>query len=109
MLPDAPFHGVYPYCLGGEDAAAVARARMFHPAPGGTVQEDPASGSAAGPFGAYLVRHGLAAPGSMLVEQGYELGRPSQLRVNIDAAGEQVTGITVGGGVVFVAEGELVI
>lgn len=108
-IADGAFHGVYPYCMGGDDADAAAHVRMFFPASGGAVQEDPATGSAAGPFGAYLVRHGLAAPGSMLIEQGHELGRPSQLRVTVDTAGDEITKVTVGGGVVFVAEGELVI
>ncbi len=108
-LEGGSFHGVFPYCMGGDDPDAAARSRMFHLAPGGTVQEDAATGSAAGPFGAYLVRHGLAAPGSMLIEQGFEMGRPSQLRVNVDTAASEVTKVTVGGGVVFVAKGELVI
>lgn len=108
-IAEHPFHGVYAYCRGGDDPNASARVRMFHPAPGDTVAEDPATGSAAGPFGAYLVKHGLASPGSMLIEQGYELGRPSQLHVTIDTAGDEVTKVTVGGGVVFVAEGELVV
>ena len=62
-----------------------------------------------GPLGAYLVRHGLAPAGRMLVEQGYQLGRPSQLEVTVEGSGDEITRVLVGGGVVFVAEGELVV
>jgi trans-2,3-dihydro-3-hydroxyanthranilate isomerase len=103
------FHGLYCFALGGVGEDATAHVRMFHPGPGGSVQEDPATGSAAGPLGAYLVRHGLAAPGSMVVEQGYELGRPSVLNVTVDTAGEEITGLSVGGGVVLVATGEMLV
>jgi trans-2,3-dihydro-3-hydroxyanthranilate isomerase len=108
-LESPEFHGVYCFALGGADENATARARMFHPGPGGSVQEDPATGSAAGPFGAYLVRHGLVPPGSMAIEQGYEMGRPSQLQVTVDTAGEEITTVSVGGGVVLVATGEMVV
>jgi trans-2,3-dihydro-3-hydroxyanthranilate isomerase len=104
-----PFHGVYCFALGGVDEHASAHVRMFHPGPGGSAQEDPATGSAAGPLGAYLVRHGLESPGSMRLEQGYELGRPSQLDVTVDTAGEEITRLRVGGGVVLVANGEMLV
>ena len=82
---------------------------MFSLALGAGVHEDPATGSAAGPFGAYLVRHGLARPGRLVVEQGYEMRRPSLLEVEVEAAGDEVRGVRVGGGVVRVAEGELLV
>jgi trans-2,3-dihydro-3-hydroxyanthranilate isomerase len=108
-LESPDFHGVFCFALGGASEDTTARARMFHPGPGGSVQEDPATGGAAGPFGAYLVRHGLVPPGSMTVEQGYEMGRPSQLQVTVETAGESITGVKVGGGVVRVATGEMVV
>ena len=108
-LEGPEFHGVYCFALGGADEHTTARARMFHPGPGGSVQEDPATGSAAGPFGAYLVRHGLVPPGSMTIEQGHEMGRPSQLHVTVETAGEKITGVRVGGGVVLVATGEMLV
>lgn len=89
----------------GPDAAA--HARMFSLVLGASVGEDPATGSAAGPAGAYLLRHGLAQPGSLLIEQGYEMHRPSQIEVGLTVAGGALTRVTVGGGVVLVAEGTL--
>ena len=58
------------------------RARMFDK--GVTIGEDAATGSAAGPLGAYLAMHGLiGTPGSVVVAQGEQVGRPSFLRVSV--------------------------
>ena len=98
---------LYAFCTGGEAPEAAAHARMFSMALGGDVREDPATGGASGPAGAYLVRHSLARPDRMLLEQGYEMLRPSQIEVTIEARGEEVTRVRVGGGVALVAEGTL--
>ena len=46
--------------------------------------EDSATGTAAGPLACQLVSHGIAKDGSaMLIEQGYEMKRPSILRVEV--------------------------
>jgi len=75
-----------------------ARARMFSTgAPGG---EDPATGSAAGPLGAYLAEY--LGSDRVVVDQGVEMGRPSVLEV------EMVEGRPrVGGGVIPVIDGEV--
>ena len=73
------------------------RARMFDK--GATIGEDPATGSAAGPLGAYLARHGLIeTPGSVVVAQGEQVGRPSFLRVSVERDGDS-WGLDVAGGV----------
>lgn len=70
-----------------------------------SIGEDPATGSAAGPLGAYLARHGLAGmPGSAIVAQGEMIGRPSFLYLNVSADGDGWT-VEVGGGVRIVGEG----
>ena len=62
-------------------------ARMFDRFP--AIGEDPATGSAAGPLGAYLSRHGLAGmPGRAVVAQGEMIGRPSFLHVQVRADGD---------------------
>jgi PhzF family phenazine biosynthesis protein len=70
----------------------TVRARFFNPGVG--LDEDPATGSAAGPLAAYLSAAGLLAPGEELtVVQGEAMGRPSTLRVAVDAEGApRVTG-----------------
>jgi trans-2,3-dihydro-3-hydroxyanthranilate isomerase len=73
------------------------RARMFDK--GATIGEDPATGSAAGPLGAYLAMHGLiGTPGSVVVAQGEQVGRPSFLRVSVGRDGDRWM-LDVAGGV----------
>ncbi|WP_319633519.1 PhzF family phenazine biosynthesis protein [Pelagibius marinus] len=62
--------------------------------------EDVATGSAAGPAGAYLHRY-CNAPAAMTLHQGRFAGRPSRLSVTLDKGGN----VTVGGGVSVLAEG----
>jgi trans-2,3-dihydro-3-hydroxyanthranilate isomerase len=81
---------------------ARVRARLF--APGAGIVEDPATGSAAGPLGAYLVEHGVAPPGRISITQGVEMHRPSTLIVDVQRDGEEWR-VLVGGGVVFIGEG----
>jgi trans-2,3-dihydro-3-hydroxyanthranilate isomerase len=98
---------VYLFTVETESPEAAAHTRMFTLALGGRVWEDPATGSAAGPLGGYLVRHGLCEPGALLIEQGQELQRPSQIEVEVEARNGEISGVRVGGGVIRVAEGEL--
>ena len=90
------------------DDTHAAHARMF--APGLGVTEDPATGSAAGALGAWLVRHALVespdqGPVRMVIEQGYEMGRPSSIHVEVERDGGQPSLVRVGGQAVEVAEG----
>ena len=78
-------------------------ARMFDASLG--VDEDPATGSAAGPLGVYLAKRGLAGmPGTAVVAQGEMVGRPSFLHVDVRPSGDSWT-VRVGGGVRIVGEG----
>lgn len=98
---------VFAFATGGESPDAAAHGRMFSLVLGAGVGEDAATGSAAGPAGGYLLRHGLAGPGRLLLEQGYEMLRPSQIGVGLTVQDGALTRVTVGGGVVLVAEGSL--
>jgi trans-2,3-dihydro-3-hydroxyanthranilate isomerase len=81
------------------------KTRMFAPADG--VPEDPATGSAAGPLGLHLARHGLISFGEQIeITQGVEIGRPSRLFVRIDGSAEQIERVECGGSAVVVARGE---
>ena len=98
-----------------ERPEATVHVRLFAPLLG--VPEDPATGSANGALGAYLVHHASASSAlcravevtepttHILSEQGAEINRPSTLYVEVDSAGEEVTAVRVGGQVVLVAEG----
>lgn len=90
----------------GATDSATTYSRMFAPAL--SVYEDPATGSASGPLGAYLVRHSLVTPEqgrSILNLQGVKLGRPSWIHVSIESSGLDISRVRVGGTSVFVAEG----
>jgi trans-2,3-dihydro-3-hydroxyanthranilate isomerase len=83
------------------------RARMFAPALG--VDEDPATGSAATALAGYLgIRHSLRE-GTLrwVVEQGFEMGRPSLLQVEADKEQGKIREIRVGGASVLVSEGTM--
>ncbi len=77
------------------EPGSTVHGRMYAPWQG--IAEDPATGSANGPLGAYLVRHGLSDGARIVSEQGYEMGRPSLLYVRIGGGRERITSVHVGG------------
>jgi trans-2,3-dihydro-3-hydroxyanthranilate isomerase len=96
-------HGTMAYCFSLEGRGRVRSRGML---PWG-VMEDPATGSAAGSLGAYLVHHGqLKASEPLLVSQGVEMGRPSEIHVQIIAEKEKLTP-KVSGSAVRIFEGEI--
>jgi trans-2,3-dihydro-3-hydroxyanthranilate isomerase len=90
--------------------------RMF--APGLGVVEDPATGSAAGPLGCYLVQHRMVGtaeaapdgapngPVQIVNIQGVKMGRASRIHMAITGAPDAITDVKVGGEAVLVARGE---
>ncbi|MCC6139020.1 MAG: PhzF family phenazine biosynthesis protein [Nitrospira sp.] len=87
---------------------STVHTRMFAPAIG--VLEDPATGSASGALGAYLVHHRVidAKPTAEIVsEQGYEIERPSRILIQVDSSDGVIQTVKVGGECVMVVEGEL--
>jgi trans-2,3-dihydro-3-hydroxyanthranilate isomerase len=102
---DAPLPGVFVFA----PEPSGAYSRMFAPHTSG-VPEDPATGSASGPLGAYLVIHGLVAGGdpvTLVSEQGTKMGRPSVVRIRLRSRDGRATDVAVGGSVVPVLEGRL--
>ncbi len=81
------------------------RARMFAPAMG--ILEDPATGAAATALAGYLARRSPQTGGTLrwVVEQGFEMGRPSLLEVEADLQAGQVSAIRVGGASVLISQG----
>jgi trans-2,3-dihydro-3-hydroxyanthranilate isomerase len=89
----------------GDGERGRFKTRNFGPGLG--VAEDPATGSAAGPLGVHLVRHGWADFGEQLeIRQGVEIGRPSVLFARIEGSAERIERVLVGGSAVIVARGE---
>ncbi len=92
--------GLYLVALDGDEV----RARFF--ASGGGVYEDAATGSAAGPCGAYFVEREALPAGRVTIHQGVEMGRPSTLLVDVERAPTDGWEVHVGGGVANVGTGE---
>jgi trans-2,3-dihydro-3-hydroxyanthranilate isomerase len=83
---------------------------MFAPTFG--MVEDPATGSASGALGCYLVRHRLVTVDdarSMVSLQGVAMGRPSRIHIAIDSRGDEIVSVKVGGTAVLVGRGELLV
>lgn len=98
--------GFYPYT---NDGAGGWRVRMF--APAASVPEDPATGSAAAAFPAVLLSAGALREGanSLAVRQGVEMGRASDIRVEVDVQGGKLAAVRIGGHAVPVSQGTMTI
>ena len=95
------------FALDPERPTSDVRARMFAPMIG--VPEDPATGSAAVGLGGYLAVRDPRFDGTLrwIVEQGFEMGRPSILEVEADKRAGKVIAVRVGGESVVVCEGRM--
>lgn len=101
-----PQRHVYLFTLERGDDGADVYTRMFAPEIG--IVEDPATGSASGPLGAYLVRHGLVAPARrdpLRNLQGVAMGRPSWISIRPMVDGGEIAAVRVGGQAVLVGTG----
>ncbi len=99
---------IYAFTLETVHKGYTLHARAFAPAVG--VPEDPATGSASGALGAYLAKHRVIEKeilGQIKIEQGYEMGRPATIHVQVEQAGDEIKSIRVGGQSVTVIEGRL--
>lgn len=98
---------IFVFSREAERPGSDIRARMF--APGISVPEDPATGSACAALGGYLAARDDRQDGLLrwVVEQGFEMGRPSILEIEADRSAGEVTGIRVGGSTVMVSEGTM--
>lgn len=83
------------------------RARMY--APGLGIAEDPATGAAAAASAGLLTgsRQLRKGPLEWVIEQGVEMGRPSELRVALDHDGAEASAALVGGDAVIVGQGAI--
>jgi trans-2,3-dihydro-3-hydroxyanthranilate isomerase len=79
-------------------------------APGFGIAEDPATGGASGPLGCYLFRYRLVPRESLthvVSLQGVQMKRPSRIHIAIDATGDEITRVRIGGRSVLVGDGRL--
>jgi len=99
--------GVLLYAEGGEAADATYHARMF--APNAGIPEDPATGSAAAALPGQIALSQKLADGThrWVIEQGFEMGRPSRIHATVETAGGGVKAVRIGGEAVPVMKGQL--
>ncbi|HKE55555.1 MAG TPA: PhzF family phenazine biosynthesis protein [Pyrinomonadaceae bacterium] len=97
-----------------EVGPARAHARFF--APADNIAEDPATGSACGALGGYLIHHGGLASlepvegnYNFVIEQGDFIHRPSRINLEVKGSQGKVAQVRVGGPSVVVAKGEVIL
>lgn len=96
------FYVLAPALDSNQDGAKYRSRMQFY---GG---EDPATGSAAGCAISHLVAHGAVASGvEIVLQQGIEIGRPSNIRASARRLDDKVSDVRVGGSTVLVAKGRL--
>jgi trans-2,3-dihydro-3-hydroxyanthranilate isomerase len=97
----------YVYTKGGDHPDTSYRARMYSPT--GGIPEDPATGSATVQMAAQLLASENLKDGKhhWRFEQGYEMGRPSDLWLEADVGGGALTEVRLAGSAVRLMQGEL--
>ncbi|PWI69123.1 hypothetical protein PCL_01508 [Purpureocillium lilacinum] len=115
-LVDKTAYGLFlftPVSPASQDAPQTYRARFFSP---GMSSEDPATGSAAGPFSAYLYNHkALKLEGgeaAIEVQQGHRVGRECVIRVELRSSGDgegEALDVDIVGGGTRVADGSIAV
>ena len=105
-LQGTPSEMVMVFAADPERPGSDMRARMYGPAV--SVMEDPATGSACACLAGYLAAR-TPRDGTLrwVVEQGFEMGRPSILEIEADKQDGRITGVRVGGRTVLVSKGQL--
>jgi len=98
---------VYVYCADPEGRYHSFRARMFAPDMG--ITEDPATGSAVAAFAGVVMAYEKPKDGdhTLIIEQGFEMGRPSLITLGLDAEGGVLKEASIGGHALMVAQGTI--
>ena len=101
--------GAFVYCRQTAHATSAFHARFFGPDFG--VPEDPATGSAAVGFAGAIHRFDDLPDGvhKRVIEQGFEMGRPSLIMLSLEVAAGRLEAVRIGGHAVHVAEGRIAV
>jgi PhzF family phenazine biosynthesis protein len=103
-------NGYYVYTFNPVDDFLI-HGRMFAPAIG--INEDPVTGNANGPLGAYLVHHKLVKPDhstfQFKAKQGEAIGRTGIIEINIKIENQEPTEVAISGDAVIVFQSEITI
>jgi len=104
-------NGFFVFTFDSEEPGILTKGRMFAPAIG--INEDPVTGNANGPLGAYIVKHKLAPNDGQLFafkgKQGEAINRPGTVEVSVEIDNGEPVKVKIGGfaNVVFKTEIEL--
>jgi trans-2,3-dihydro-3-hydroxyanthranilate isomerase len=104
---DSEHPAAYVYARIPDADALRFRARMFGPGMG--IAEDPATGSAAAAFAGALMQCEPLGDGehNIVIEQGVEMGRPSEIALQMVIKDGALVSAEIGGGAVMVSRGEI--
>jgi trans-2,3-dihydro-3-hydroxyanthranilate isomerase len=100
-----PDRSAYVFCSETADPGHHFHARMFAPSLG--IPEDPATGSAAAAFAGLLASRLGDGEHTVAIEQGYEMGRPSVIRLASVVRAGRLVSASIGGDAVLVTEGTI--
>lgn len=98
---------VFVFCREAAEPGRQFHARMF--APGRGIPEDPATGSAIAAFAGLYVARTCPTDGEhrLIIEQGYEMGRPSLIELSLSISKGILTSASIGGDAIIVTEGTI--
>jgi trans-2,3-dihydro-3-hydroxyanthranilate isomerase len=105
-----PHPDMFVFCRRSVTKEAAFHARMFSPAMG--IPEDPATGSAVAALAGVIMKYEPPQHDGRheyIIEQGFEMGRPSMIRLELEIVSLQLARIRIGGNAVKVAEGTLLV
>ncbi len=107
MRGGIPYSGIYAFTRRSITKEAAFHARFFAPDMG--IAEDPATGSAAVGLAGVIMKYEPPEDGrhTYIIEQGFEMGRPSMLRLELEVENAALKHVRLGGNAVKVAEGVL--
>jgi len=102
-------NGYYVFAIDSQDKDILIHGRMFAPAIG--INEDPVTGNANGPLGAYLVHHNHVEHNNSLfafrAKQGEAVKRPGIIDVEVKIEDKEPIEVKVSGNAVIVFKSEL--
>lgn len=105
---DVAHNNAFVYCRETIHVDSAFQARMVY-LEGGIPREDAATGSAVAAFAGVITRFDVPLDGThtYLVEQGYQMGRPSKIRLELDIENEDIHAYRIGGQALVLARGHL--
>ena len=109
---DPATQNIFVFTTETHERQSTVHCRMF--APGMGVAEDPATGAAGGPLGAYLVAYGVVPHNSSGIyrirsEQGFEMQRPSFIDITVTESAGSFKQVKIGGISVLMGQGEILL